>query len=43
MTMKTIKVNPVAFQMALESSKKRRKTIETYLADLITADYQGAR
>ena len=43
MTMKTIKLNPVAFQMALEISKKQRKSIETYLADLITANYQGAR
>ena len=43
MTMKTLKVNPVAFQMALEISKKQRKSIETYLADLITSDYQGAR
>ena len=43
MTMKTLKVNPVAFQMALEGSKKRRKNIENYISDLITADYQGER
>ena len=43
MNMKTLKVNPVAFQMALETSKKKKKNLENYISDLITADYQGAR
>ncbi len=41
--MKTIKVNPVAFQMALESSKKQRKNLENYISDLIHADYKEGK
>ena len=43
MTMKTLKVNPVAFQMALETSKKKRKNLENYISDLIQADYSGGK
>ena len=41
--MKTLKVNPVAFQMALERSKKQRKNLENYIADLIQSDYSGVK
>tara|TARA_B100000131_G_C17599290_1_gene402758 strand:- start:80 stop:211 length:132 start_codon:yes stop_codon:yes gene_type:complete len=43
MTMKTLKVNPVAYQMAIEASKKKRKNLENYVADLIQADYSGGK
>ena len=41
--MKTLKVNPVAYQMAIDRSKKQRKNLENYIADLIQADYQGGK
>ena len=43
MTMKTLKVNPVAYQMAISESKKKRKNLENYIADLIQADYSGGK
>ena len=41
--MKTLKVNPFVFQMALDRSKKKRKNLENYISDLIQADYSGGK
>ncbi len=38
-TMKTVKISPMYYQLITELAKKNRKTIETYLGDLIQKAY----
>tara|TARA_Y100001968_G_scaffold14044_1_gene11373 strand:+ start:2341 stop:2466 length:126 start_codon:yes stop_codon:yes gene_type:complete len=37
--MKTVKISPMYYQLITELAKKNRKTIETYLGDLIQKAY----